>query len=50
MALLASTSAVVNDRPILSSERILHKDNDCKGSGAIESLVMILKGLGTMTK
>jgi hypothetical protein len=34
-------------KPIFSSERILHKDYDCKVQLKEKSLVMSLKGLGT---
>jgi hypothetical protein len=40
-------ASVVNNRPILSSERMLHKEYDHKGSVETKkSLVMRLKGLG----
>jgi hypothetical protein len=32
MTALATASSNGNDRPILSSEKILHKDYGCKGS------------------
>jgi hypothetical protein len=31
-------STLIRDKPILSSERILHKDPDCKGSVAKKDL------------
>jgi hypothetical protein len=42
----------ITDNPIPSSERMLHKDYDCKGSVAspfpfTEPMVLSLKGLGT---
>jgi hypothetical protein len=39
------------DKPALSSEKMLHKDYDCKGSVAKKkkTLVVILKGLGAKT-
>jgi hypothetical protein len=36
---------IVNDRPIFSSEMMLHKDYDLKGSVAEKILVVSLKGL-----
>jgi hypothetical protein len=42
-------AAIVNDRPVLSWERMLHKDNDRKGSVAKKSLVVTVKGLGAKT-
>jgi hypothetical protein len=37
----------IREKPVLSSERMLHKDYDHKGSAAkIKSLVVILKRLG----
>jgi hypothetical protein len=41
-------AAIVNDRHILSPERMLYKDYDRKGS-IKKILAMSLKGLGTMT-
>jgi hypothetical protein len=42
--------AIVNDRPILSSERVLHKDCNCKCfSWKIKLLVVCLKGLVAKT-
>jgi hypothetical protein len=40
----------VRDKPILSSERVLHKDYDCKGSVAKKKqrLVVSLKRLGAI--
>jgi hypothetical protein len=35
----------ITDKPIFLSERMLHKDYDCKGS-VENSLVVSLKGLG----
>jgi hypothetical protein len=47
MTALASTrAAIVNDRSILSSERMLHKGYDRKCSVEKEILVVSLKGLG----
>jgi hypothetical protein len=45
-------SIFIRDKPILSSERMLHKDYDRKGSAANirVSLVVILKGLAAKTK
>jgi hypothetical protein len=40
----------MRDRLILSSERMLHKGYDRKGSIAKKSLVVCLKGLGAKTK
>jgi hypothetical protein len=41
-------SIFIREKPILSSERVLPKDCDCKGSvGKKKSLVMSLKGLGS---
>jgi hypothetical protein len=40
---------VISDKPILSSERMLHKDNGRKGSVEKKSLVVILKGLRAKT-
>jgi hypothetical protein len=43
-------AAIVNDRPILSLERMLHKDYNHKGSvKKKEVLVVGLKGLGEKT-
>jgi hypothetical protein len=43
-------SLFIRDRPILSSERVLYKDCDHKGSVAKnKSLVVSLKGLGAKT-
>jgi hypothetical protein len=39
-------AAIVNDRPILSSERVLHKGYDRKGSVEKKMLVVSIKGLG----
>jgi hypothetical protein len=39
----------MRDEPILSSEKMLHKDYDCKGSVAKNSLVVFLKGLDAKT-
>jgi hypothetical protein len=39
----------IREKPILSSERILHKDYDRKGSVKKIFLVMNLKGLGAKT-
>jgi hypothetical protein len=42
----------IRDKPILSSERMLHKDYDCKGSVVKKeknNLVVAVKGLGTGT-
>jgi hypothetical protein len=40
----------MRDKPILSSERMLHKDYDRRGSVAKISVAASLKGLGTKTK
>jgi hypothetical protein len=37
-------SIFIRDKPIFSSERMSHKDYDCKGS-----LVVIVEGLGAKT-
>jgi hypothetical protein len=37
------------DKPMLSSERLLHKDYDRMGSVNKKSLVVSLKGLGAKT-
>jgi hypothetical protein len=42
-------AAIVNDRSIFSSERMLQKDHDRKGSLEKKSLVVILKGLVAKT-
>jgi hypothetical protein len=42
-------SVFIRDKPVFSSERMLHKDCDCKGSVKKISLVVNLKGLGTKT-
>jgi hypothetical protein len=42
-------SSNVNERPIISSESMLHKDYDCKGSVEKNLLVVSLKGLGAKT-
>jgi hypothetical protein len=43
-------SLFIRDKPIPSSERMLHKDYDCKCSVEKEkSLVISLKGLGAKT-
>jgi hypothetical protein len=39
-------AAIVNDRPILSSVRMLHKDYDRKCSIEKKNLAVSLKGLG----
>jgi hypothetical protein len=39
-------SIFVRDKPIFSSERMLHKENDNKVSITKKSLVVSLKGLG----
>jgi hypothetical protein len=39
-------SLFIRDKPILSSERMLHKDYYRKGSVEKKSLVVLLKGLG----
>jgi hypothetical protein len=43
MTALARPAAIVNDRPILSSERMLHNVNNCKWK--IKLLVVTPKGL-----
>jgi hypothetical protein len=43
---LTKRSLFIRDKPILSSEKMLHKDYDSKGSVTKKSLVVILKGLG----
>jgi hypothetical protein len=42
-------SIFIKDEPILSSERMLHKDFDRKCSVGKKTLVVILKGLGSKT-
>jgi hypothetical protein len=42
-------AAIVNDRPILSSDRMLHKDYDRKSSIEKQILAVSLKGLGAKT-
>jgi hypothetical protein len=49
MTALARPAASVNDRPILPSERMLHKDYNCKCSVERKILVVGLKRLGTKT-
>jgi hypothetical protein len=41
-------AAIVNGRPILSSERMLHKDYDQKRS-VEKKLLVVIKGLGAKT-
>jgi hypothetical protein len=43
------SAAIVNDRSILSSERMLHKDYNCRSSVEKKILVVGLKGLGAKT-
>jgi hypothetical protein len=50
MTALARISSSVNDRPILSSERILHKDYDRKCSIAKQIMIVGFKGLGVKMK
>jgi hypothetical protein len=40
-------SILIRDIPIFSSERMLHKDYDCKVQLKEKSLVVNLEGLGT---
>jgi hypothetical protein len=40
-------SLFIGDKSVLSSERMLHKDYDSKGSVAKKSMVVNLKGLNT---
>jgi hypothetical protein len=48
---LAIPTAIVNDRPILSSERMLHKDYNRKYSFEKKEIPVVgLKGLGAKTK
>jgi hypothetical protein len=42
-------AAIVNDRPISSSERMLYKDYDCSCSIEKTILAVNLKGLGAKT-
>jgi hypothetical protein len=49
MTALARPAAIVNDRPILSLERILHKDYNRKCSVGKKLLVVSLKGLVAKT-
>jgi hypothetical protein len=47
---LKRPSTFIRDKPILSPERIFHKDYDGKGSVAKKkSLIVILKGLDSKT-
>jgi hypothetical protein len=46
MNALVRTRAIVNDKPILSSERILYKDYDRRCSIKENILAVSLKGLG----
>jgi hypothetical protein len=47
---LSSLSIFIKDKSILSSEKMLHKDYDYKGSvGKRKSLVVSLTGLGAKT-
>jgi hypothetical protein len=50
MIALARVSSSVNDRPILSSERMLHKDYDSKCSVAKKIMIVGSKGLGVKRK
>jgi hypothetical protein len=43
-------SLFIRDKPILSSENMLHKDYGRKGSAEKNSLVMSLKGPGAKTR
>jgi hypothetical protein len=43
-------SIFIRDKPIFSSERMLHKDYNLKSSVEKKKLGVILKGLGTKTK
>jgi hypothetical protein len=45
MTVLAIPAAIVSDKPILSSERMLHEGFDRKGSVEIKLFVVFLKGL-----
>jgi hypothetical protein len=49
MTPLARATTIVNDRPIVSSERISHKDYDRKGSVAKKTLFVNVKGPGAKT-
>jgi hypothetical protein len=42
-------SIFIRDKPIFSSERMLHKDYYCKGSVGKKPLFMGLKGLNAKT-
>jgi hypothetical protein len=42
-------ATIVNDRPILSSERMLYKDYDSRCSVEKKNLAVSLKGLGAKT-
>jgi hypothetical protein len=42
-------SMFIRDKLVFSSERVLHKDYDRKGSVEKKSLVVSLKGLGAKT-
>jgi hypothetical protein len=46
MTALAAPAAIANDRPILSSERMLRKDFNRKCSVGKKIVVVGLKGLG----
>jgi hypothetical protein len=53
MTALAKPAAIVKDRPVLSSETMLHKNYDRKGSIAKKKKKIYgrdLKGLGAKTK
>jgi hypothetical protein len=45
----AKRSLFIGDKPILSSERMLHKDYGRKGSVAKKNLFVGLEGLGAKT-
>jgi hypothetical protein len=40
-------SKLIRDKPIFSSERMLHEDYDCKGSAGEGTAVVSPKGLGS---
>jgi hypothetical protein len=42
-------AATINDRPILSSERMIYKDYDGRCSIEINNLAVSLKGFGVKT-
>jgi hypothetical protein len=49
MTVLGGPAAILNDRPILFSERMLHKDYNCECSVEKKMLALSLKELVTKT-